>query len=103
MSQVAINIFDTLTAAGFKPDAAHKVEREFVSAISAGQEAIREEMRGQFMSKADASTMETRLEKAIEVMGAKLEKAIDEKAWRVFRFVMLANALMLAAVRLLLH
>ena len=45
MPPIRLSMYEALTDAGVKPDAARKVEREVEAAIQAGHEAMRAEMR----------------------------------------------------------
>ena len=53
MPLVQLSMYEALTEAGVKPDAARQVERQVEAAIQAGQDAVRAEMREQLMTKAD--------------------------------------------------
>ncbi|SDE72280.1 hypothetical protein SAMN05192589_12732 [Paracidovorax valerianellae] len=60
-STVELGLYEALTEVGIPPDAARKVERQFESAIHAGNDEIRAEMRDQLFTKTDGSEMENRL------------------------------------------
>ena len=90
MPLVQLSMYEALTEAGVKPDAARKVERQLESAIQAGQDAVRAEMREQLMTKADGESIK-----------AEVLKALNEQTWRLVGFVVVANGIMLAILRLL--
>jgi uncharacterized protein (DUF1499 family) len=46
-------LYEGLTEAGIKPDAAHRIEREISNAINHTQEVIRTEMNDKLITKAD--------------------------------------------------
>jgi len=58
---IKLNVFEALTEAGVKPEAARAVEREIESAIKSGHDEIRAEWREQLMTKTDGAGLETRL------------------------------------------
>ena len=90
MPLVQLSMYEALTEAGVKPDAARKVERQLESAIQAGQDAVRAEMREQLMTKADGESIK-----------AEVLKALNEQTWKLVGFVVVANGIMLAILRLL--
>ena len=90
MPLIQLSMYEALTEAGVKPDAARKVERQLESAIQAGQDAVRAEMRGQLMTKADGESIK-----------AEVLKALNEQTWKLVGFVVVANGIMLAILRLL--
>lgn len=90
MPLIQLSMYEALTEAGVKPDAARKVERQLESAIQAGQDAVRAEMREQLMTKADGESIK-----------AEVLKALNEQTWKLVGFVVVANGIMLAILRLL--
>ena len=54
-----IELFEALTEAGIKPEAARKVERQVELAISAGHDALRSELLGIVATKSDVSELRT--------------------------------------------
>ena len=109
---VHLSMYEALTEAGIKPDAARKVEREIESAIQAGQDAVRAEMREQVLSRPEATEMETRLRADIadvetrlraDITGLeiRMHKALTEQTWKLLDFMTVANGIMLAALRFL--
>jgi hypothetical protein len=52
-----IELFEALTEAGIKPEAARKVERQVELAISAGHDALRSELLGSLANKADVAEL----------------------------------------------
>lgn len=130
MSMIQLSVYEALTEAGVKPDAARKVERQIESALQMSQDsirtemheqqakaelasktsedAVRTEMRHQLMSKADGSKLEAALRSDITDMEVRLvkamneqTKAMNEQTWKLVGFVLVANGLMLAVLRLL--
>ena len=90
MPLIQLSMYEALTEAGVKPDAARKVERQLESAIQAGQDAVRAEMREHLMTKADGESIK-----------AEVLKALNEQTWKLVGFVVVANGIMLAILRLL--
>lgn len=94
MPPVQLSMYEALTEAGVKPDAARRVERQVETAIQAGQDAVRAEMREQLMTKSDGQQMKAEL-------SAEINRALNEQTWKLVGFVVVANGIMLAALRLL--
>ncbi len=94
MPLVQLSMYEALTEAGVKPDAARKVERQVEIAIQAGQDAVRAEIREQLMTKADGQQMKAEIT-------AEILKAMNEQTWKLVGFVVVANGIMLAILRLL--
>ena len=101
MPPIQLSMYEALTEAGVKPDAARKVERQVESAIQAGQDAVRAEMREQLMTKADGQQMKAELKEEIGSFRSDLLKAMNEQTWKLVGFVVVANGIMLAGLRLL--
>ena len=101
MPPIQLSMYEALTEAGVKPDAARKVERQVESAIQAGQDAVRAEMREQLMTKADGQQMKAELKEVIGSFRSDLLKAMNEQTWKLVGFVVVANGIMLAVLRLL--
>ncbi|WP_310615336.1 hypothetical protein [Limnohabitans sp.] len=88
MSTMQINLFEALTDAGVKPEAARNVERQVEAAIQSSHDSI----QNQLFTKADAAQLEHRLE-------VSFHKAINELTWKLVTFVIAANGIMLAALK----
>lgn len=101
MPPIQLSMYEALTEAGVKPDAARKVERQVESAIQAGQDAVRAEMREQLMTKTDGQQMKAELKEEIGSFGSDVLKAMYEQTWKLVGFVVVANGIMLAVLRLL--
>ena len=101
MPPIQLSMYEALTEAGVKPDAARKVERQVESAIQAGQDAVRAEMREQLMTKTDVQQMKAELKEEIGSFRSDLLKAMNEQTWKLVGFVVVANGIMLAVLRLL--
>ena len=101
MPPIQLSMYEALTEAGVKPDAARKVERQVESAIQAGQDAVRAEMREQLMTKTDGQQMKAELKEEIGSFRSDLLKAMNEQTWKLVGFVVVANGIMLAVLRLL--
>jgi hypothetical protein len=91
---IQLDLFEALTEAGVKPEAARRVEKSIETAILASQEAIRVEMRTEMfehlLTKTDGVQIENRL-----------LKAFNENTWKIVAFVVAANSLMLAFFKVL--
>ena len=101
MPPIQLSMYEALTEAGVKPDAARKVERQVESAIQAGQDAVRAEMREQLMTKTDGQQMKAELKEEIGSFRSDVLKAMSEQTWKLVGFVVVANGIMLAVLRLL--
>lgn len=95
-----IELFEALTAAGIKPEAARKVERQVELAISAGHDSLRSELLDVVATKADVAELraatkadmaEIRTEMA--ELKAYLHKAINEQMWKLVLFILAATTL----------
>ena len=89
-------MYEALTDAGVKPDAARKVEREVEAAIQAGHEAMRAEMRDNLMTKADGAQLKAELKADMGQLKSDLLKAMNEQTWKLIGFVVVFNSLLLA-------
>lgn len=112
MPLIQLSMYEALTEAGVKPDAARKVEREFEAAIQVSQDAVRAEMREHLMTKADGADMKTELKAELkreiasvraEISGLRSEmlKALNEQTWKLVSFVVVANGIMIALLKYL--
>lgn len=108
MPLIQLSMYEALTEAGVKPDAARKVEREFEAAIQVSQDAVRAEMREHLMTKADGADMKAELKADIasvreEISGLRSEmlKALNEQTWKLVSFVVVANGIMIALLKYL--
>ena len=82
MPPIQLSMYEALTEAGVKPDAARKVERQVESAIQAGQDAVRAEMREQLMTKADGQQMKAELKEEIGSFRSRLLAESDASRYR---------------------
>lgn len=87
---IDLTLYEALTEAGVKPDAAHRVERQFEASILRSQAAVRAEMHEQLMTKADGLRLE-----------ATMHKSMTDLTWKLVSFVVAANSIMLAAFKYL--
>ena len=105
MPLVQLSMYEALTEAGVKPDAARQVERQVEAAIQAGQDAVRAEMREQLMTKADGESLKMELKADLKAeigsLRSEILKAMNEQTWKLAGFVVVANGIMLAILRLL--
>lgn len=96
-----LSMYEALTDAGVKPDAARIVERQLEAALQAGHETVRAEMRDQLMTKVDGLAMKDELKSDIGSLRSDLLRAMNEQTWKLVGFVVVANGLMLAVLRML--
>lgn len=105
MPPIDLGVFDALTEAGVKPDAARKVERQIETVIQSGHEQIRAEMREQLMTKADGLQLKAELKAEFHegLAGVRNEvlRALNEQTWKLVSFVVVANGIMLALLKYL--
>lgn len=86
-STIELGLYEALTEVGIPPDTARKVERQFESAIHAGTDEIRAEMRDKLFTKADGSELETRLLRASAEMEVRLQRSVvDQTRWIITSF-----------------
>jgi ribosome maturation protein Sdo1 len=100
---IETHMYEALTEAGVKPDTARKVERQVEAALSAGQEAVRAEMREKLMTKADGIQLKADLATEISAvktdmaeMESRLLRAMNDQTWKLVSFVVVANGALLA-------
>ncbi len=105
---IELSLYEALTEAGVKPDAARRVERQVEAAIVRGQEAVRAEMHDQLMTKADGVLLKNELKQDLAVvkqdladLRSDMHKALNEQTWKLVTFVVAANGIMLAALKYL--
>lgn len=96
MPQIRLSMYEALTDAGVKPDAARKVEREVEAAIQAGHEVMRAEMRDNLITKADGAQLKAELKADMGQLKSELLKAMNEQTWKLIGFVVVFNSLLLA-------
>ena len=90
MPAIHIDLYEALTEAGVKPDAARRVERQVESAIVNGQEVSRQDMLSRLMSKEDGM-----------LLRADVHKAISAQTLRLLGLVFVMNSVLLALARYL--
>jgi 2-phosphoglycerate kinase len=90
-----INIYEALTEAGVKPDAARNVERQMEAALQSNQDAIRAEVRDHVFTKADGAQIEAQMAQ----LETRILKAVNDLTWKLVTFVIAANGIMLAALK----
>lgn len=73
-----IELFEALTEAGIKPEAARKVERQVERAISAGHESLRSELLGIVATKTDLTELRTATKADIAELRTATKANIDE-------------------------
>jgi hypothetical protein len=95
MSTMQINLFEALTDAGVKPEAARNVERQVEAAIQSSHDVIQDRL----FTKADAVQLETRLDAKMSEFEARVLKAVNDQTWKLVTFVIAANGIMLAAFK----
>lgn len=88
MSTMQINIFEALTEAGIKPEAARNVERQMEAALQANQDALRTEIKDYVFTKKDGAELE-----------ARLLKSLNDLTWKLVTFVIASNGIMFAAFK----
>ncbi len=99
-----IELFEALTEAGIKPEAARKVERQVELAISAGHDALRSELLGIVANKADVAELraatkadiaELRVATKADIaeLRADVHKTINFQMWRLVLFIVAATTL----------
>jgi signal recognition particle GTPase len=94
MMPIELSLYEALTEAGVKPDAARRVERQLETAIAKGQEAVRAEVHEQLMTKADGVVLKNEIK-------AELHKAMGELTWKMATLVIGANGAMVALFKFL--
>ena len=95
MSTMQINLFEALTDAGVKPEAARNVERQVEAAIQSSHDVIQDRL----FTKADAVQLETRFDAKMSEFEARVLKAVNDQTWKLVTFVIAANGIMLAAFK----
>ncbi len=85
-----IELFEALTEAGIKPEAARKVERQVELAISAGQDSMKSEIFDKVATKAD-----------IAELRADMHKTINTQMWRLVVFIISATTLVQVLLKFL--
>jgi hypothetical protein len=110
-----IELFEALTEAGIKPEAARKVERQVERAISAGHDALRSELLGivanktdvaelraatkadiaelRVATKADIAELRAATKADIAELRADVHKTINFQMWRLVLFIVAATTL----------
>ena len=130
MPAIQIDLYEALTEAGVKPDAARRVERQVELAIVSGHEAVRSDMLDRLMTKEDGLKLRAELKQDIAEMRAELKqdvaglrtelkqdiadlrtefrcditdvhKALGSQTLRILGLVFVMNSAMLAASRYL--
>jgi hypothetical protein len=116
-----LSVFEALTEAGVKPEAARRVERQLETAIHHQADAARKELHEQMMTKADgrelrnelkADILELRNEFKADVLELKNECRSDflalrnevkdgqaTQTWKFIGFVIAINSLLFAALK----
>ena len=74
MPAIQIDLYEALTEAGVKPDAARRVERQVELAIVSGHEAVRSDMLDRLMTKEDGLKLRAELKQDIAEMRAELKQ-----------------------------
>jgi hypothetical protein len=88
-----IELFEALTEAGIKPEAARKVERQVELAISAGHDSLRSELLDIVATKADVAELRAATKADMAELRAYLHKAINEQMWKLVLFILAATTL----------
>ena len=88
-----IELFEALTEAGIKPEAARKVERQVELAISAGHDALRSELLGIVANKTDVAELRAATKADIAELKADVHKTINFQMWRLVLFIVAATTL----------
>ena len=130
MPAIQIDLYEALTEAGVKPDAARRVERQVELAIVSGHEAVRSDMLDRLMTKEDGLKLRAELKQDIadlrtelkqDIAGLRTElkqdiadlraefrcditdvhKALGSQTLRILGLVFVMNSAMLAASRYL--
>jgi hypothetical protein len=106
-----LSIFEALTEAGVKPEAARRVERQLETAIHHQADAARKELQDQMMTKADgrelrnelkADILELKNECKADLLALRNEVKDGQAAqtWKFIGFVIAINSLLFAALKL---
>lgn len=119
MPAIQIDLYEALTEAGVKPDAARRVERQVELAIVSGHEAVRSDMLDRLMTKEDGLKLRAELKQDIADLRTELKqdigdlraefrrditdvhKALGSQTLRILGLVFVMNSAMLAASRYL--
>lgn len=101
MPTLDLALFEALTEAGVKPETARRVEKKVESAILAGHDAVRTELRTEMFEHLMTKTDGARLEGRIAESETRMLKAINDNTWKMVAFVLAANGLMLTVFKLL--
>jgi DnaJ-domain-containing protein 1 len=96
MMPIELSLYEALTEAGVKPDAARRVERQLETAIAKGQEAVRAEMHEQVMTKADGVVLKNEIKADIAALEARLHKSLTEQTWKMMAFMFAVNGMLMA-------
>lgn len=110
---IELNMYEALTEAGVQPGAARQVERQMQSAFSRQHEALRSEMREQLMTKADGQELRAELKSDMyelraelkgdmHELGLNVQRGLTEQTWKLASLVIVANGIMLAALKFIL-
>jgi len=91
-------MYEALVDIGVKPELARNVERKLEAALLGQQEAFRVQSRDELMTKADGEKLRTE----IHTVKADLLKTINDQTWKLISYVAVLNALLVAAMKLLL-
>jgi hypothetical protein len=85
-------LFEALTEAGIKPEAARRIER----AMSAGQDSLRAEILEVLAPEADIDGLKgvtkANNRASIAELKADLQKSINDQMWKLVVFALVANA-----------
>ena len=74
MPAIQIDLYEALTEAGVKPDAARRVERQVELAIVSGHEAVRSDMLDRLMTKEDGLKLRAELKQDMADLRAELKQ-----------------------------
>ena len=74
MPAIQIDLYEALTEAGVKPDAARRVERQVELAIVSGHEAVRSDMLDRLMTQEDGLKLRAELKQDIADLRAELKQ-----------------------------
>lgn len=128
---IELNMYEALTEAGVQPGAARQVERQMQSAFNRQHEALRSEMREQLMTKADGQELRSvlksdmlmlkndmhelraefksdmyelraELKGDMHELGLSVQRGLTEQTWKLASLVIVANGIMLAALKFIL-
>ena len=78
MPAIQIDLYEALTEAGVKPDAARRVERQVELAIVSGHEAVRSDMLDRLMTKEDGLKLRAELKQDMADLRTELKQDIAD-------------------------